>query len=172
MHEDIKNPAIQSAFLYEMLHRDISKFNVGKIPDTSALKEQRAQSLDTFGKYWIDVLHRGYIFESQHNNFELQNWINEPATDLIRADYEQWLHQNKITQFGIVSLVQMGKRLSDWYKKDRRNSAMMKGENSKGDLLKTGSRPYCYILGSKADAILYFCAAERLDADNLFKDCL
>ena len=171
LNNDINNAAVCSAFLSEMLHRDISDFDVSKIPDTAALQHQREQSLDTFGQYWLDVLHRGYVYDSQHNNRELQNWINEPATDLIRAGYEQWLNKNKITQFGIVSPVQMGRRLSEWYVKDRFNMTMVKGENSKGELLKTGSRPYCYKIGTRETAILYFCTIEKLNSDELLEHC-
>ncbi len=171
LNKDINNIGVCSAFLYEMLNRDISDFDVSKIPDTAALKHQRAQSLDTFGQYWLDVLHRGVIFESQHNNQDLQKWINEPATDLIRAGYEQWLNKNKITQFGIVSPVQMGRRLSEWYVKDRCNVPMVKGENSKGELLTTGSRPNHYKIGTQIDAITAFCTAEKLDVADLLKNC-
>jgi hypothetical protein len=171
LHRDINNPAIQAAFLHEMLHRDISKFNVSKVPDTAALKEQRAQTLDTFGQYWLDVLQRGVIFESQHNNHELQNWINEPALDLVQAGYEQWRNKNKITQFGIIKRETIGRHLSNWYKKNRSNFQMPVGENSKGELLKSGSRPYTYVLGNQSDAIKAFCEFEKLDADKLLKFC-
>jgi hypothetical protein len=172
LHRDVNSPVIQAAFLHEMLHRDISKFNVGKVPDTAALKEQRAQTLDTFGQYWLEVLHRGVIFESQHNNRELQNWINEPATDLIRAGYEQWLNKNKITQFGIIKPETMGRRLSECYVKDRSSVALVKGENSKGELLTTGSRHNRYKIGTQIEAITAFCTVEKLDADKLLKNCV
>lgn len=171
LHRDINNPVIQSAFLFDMLHRDISKFNVGKVPDTAALKEQRAQSLDTFGQYWFDVLHRGVIFESQHNNHELQKWINEPSTDLIRAGYKQWCNDHKITQFGIVKPETIGRKLNEWYVKSRATMPMCSGENSKGEVLKTGSRPYTYVLGSQIEAIKAFCEFEKLNADKLLKNC-
>lgn len=172
LRADVNNPQIQAGFLFEMLHRDISHFDVSKVPDTAALKEQRAQSLDSFGKYWVDVLHRGYIYESHFNNNQLNQWITEPATDLIRAGYEQWCEKNKISQFNIISATAMGRRLSDWYKKDRRNAPMIKGEGAKGDALQTGNRPNIYCLGNQVDAILSFCTTERLDADSLFSGCL
>ena len=170
LHRDIDNQDVQAAFLYEMLHRDISEFHVGKIPDTKALQHQRAQSLDSFGKYWLDVLQRGVIFETQHNIIELRYWIEKPATDLIRAGYEQWINKNKIQQFGIVSRETMGRHLASWYGAKQRQFMLAPiGENNKGELLTSGSRPFAYIVGTHRVAIEAFCKVEKLDATDLLK---
>lgn len=170
LHREIDNTDIQAAFLYEMLHRDISAFNVGKIPDTKALQHQRAQSLDSFGKYWLDVLQRGVIFETQHNMPELKYWTEKPAVDLIRAGYEQWINKNKIQQFGIVSRETMGRHLASWYgAKQRQFMTLIIGESSKGELLTSGARPYLYAVGTQREAIEAFCKAEKLDATDLLK---
>ena len=171
LHRDINNPEIQAAFLYEMLHRDISKFNVSKVPDTKALKHQRMQSLDSFGKYWHDVLQRGYIYQAQHANIsELKCWTEKAAGDLVRAGYEQWINKNKIQQFGIVSRETMGRHLVSWYgSKQRQNPPLPIGENNKGELLTSGSRPYFYQLGTHREAIEAFCEVEKLDATDLLK---
>jgi hypothetical protein len=170
LHREIDNTDIQAAFLYEMLHRDISAFNVGKIPDTKALQHQRAQSLDSFGKYWLDVLQRGVIFETQHNMPELKYWTEKPAVDLIRAGYEQWINKNKIQQFGIVSRETMGRHLVSWYgAKQRQFMTLIIGESSKGELLTSGARPYLYAVGTQREAIEAFCKAEKLDATDLLK---
>jgi hypothetical protein len=171
LYRDINDPVVQSAFLYEMLHRDISGFNVGKVPDTAALKEQRAQSLDTFGQYWRDVLQRGYVYQSQHNNPEFQNWISEPSLDLVQSGYEQWCNKNKVGQFGIKTREVIGRHLANSYLKNRRNNQMPVGENVKGEILNSGSRPYTYILGNQTDAIMAFCEFEKLDATQLLKFC-
>ncbi len=170
LHRDMNNPDIQAAFLYEMLHRDISNFNVSKAPDTAALKHQRAQSLDSFGRYWLDVLQRGVIFESQHNISELRYWTDKAAVSLIRAGYDQWISKNKIQQFGIVSDVTIGKHLSSWYSaKQRQFMVMPTGENNKGELLTSGSRPYFYHLGTHREAIEAFCKVEKLDDTDLLR---
>jgi hypothetical protein len=172
LHHAINSEETQQAFLYEMLHRDIACFNVSKVPDTDALKEQRAQSLDTFGQYWHEVLQRGYVYQSEHNNHEIQNWIAEPATDLIKAGYDQWCAKNKVNQYGIVSLKSIGMHLSRWYLKNRRNSAMVVAENKKGELVYSGSRPYCYVLGNHADAVTAFCDYEKLNGAELLENAV
>lgn len=172
LHRDLKDPAIQSAFLHEMLHRDISGFSVGKVPDTKALQHQREQSLDSFGQYWHEVLQRGYIYQSQHNNRELQNWIVDPSIDLIQSGYEQWCNKSKINQFGIVKRETFGRCLGSCYTKSRRNVPVVTGENSKGELLNSGARPYCYNLGTHEQAITAFCEHQKLDAAKLLKNCV
>lgn len=171
LHHDIENPAVQAAFLYDMLHRDISNFNVSKVPDTKALQHQREQSLDSFGHYWLDVLQRGVIFESQHNIYELNRWIDKPAVDLIRAGYEQWIIKNKIAQFNIVKRETMGRHLANWYGiKQRQNAPMPIGENVKGDLLNSGLRPRYYEIGIHSEAVMTFCSVEKLDADKFLNE--
>ena len=53
--------AIQSAFLYEMLNRDISDFSANAIPETHGLKEQRLHSLPAHGQWLADSLTQGYF---------------------------------------------------------------------------------------------------------------
>ncbi len=164
LHKAINSIDTQQAFLYEMLHRDISGFNVGKVPDTAALKEQRAQSLDTFGQYWIEALQRGYIYQSQYNNHDFNDWIAEPSTALIKAGYAQWCNQHKIGTYGIVKTI--GNHLSNWYKKSRHGGYAMTGETLKGEVA-TISRPNCYVVGSRSMAIESFCEFEKLNIEEI-----
>lgn len=170
LHKDINNPDIQAAFLHEMLTRDISKFNVSKVPDTAALKEQRAQSLDSFGHYWLDVLQRGYIYESQHGLDALGEWIPEPSVELIKRGYEQYCHKKKIDQHRIVSSKKYGGYLTAWYgEKKRKLSAngVIRGETIKGDLDVQKGQTCIYAIGNQIDAIKSFCEIEKLDAEKL-----
>ena len=57
----IDDGAAQSAFLYDMLQRDISKFHPGNIPDTQGAREQRLHSLDVTSRWFLDCLERGHI---------------------------------------------------------------------------------------------------------------
>jgi hypothetical protein len=167
---EINNPDVQAAFLYEMLHRDISTFNVSKVPDTAALKHQREQSLDSFGKYWLDVLQRGYIYQSQHGLDALNEWITEPSVELIKRGYEQWCNKNKIQQFGIVSSKKYGGDLTSWYGTKKRKihvDGVLRGETITGALDKSMKQTYYYAVGSLNEAINSFCEIEKLDAEKL-----
>ena len=170
LHRDIDNPEIQAAFLYEMLHRDISGFHVGKIPDTKALQHQREQSLDSFGKYWLDVLQRGYIYQSQHGLDALNEWITEPTVELIKRGYEQYCNKNKIDQHRIVSPKKYGGYLTSWYGDKKRKSnyfGFLRGETVKGELDTSKGQTYLYAVGTHREAIEAFCKVEKLDAEKL-----
>ena len=169
LHRDINNPEIQAAFLYEMLHRDISKFNVGKVPDTKALQHQREQSLDSFGHFWRDVLQRGYIYQSQHGLEPLHEWTTEPSVELIKRGYVQWCNINKIDQHRIVSSKKYGAYLTAWYGEKKRKlnvNGVLRGETVKGELDVSKGQTCIYVIGSLNEAINSFCAVEKLDAET------
>ena len=57
--------------LYELLNQDLIEYDVRKIPETEALKE----SMDSLGKWWLNVLSRGFIYHSQHKNYDFLEWV-------------------------------------------------------------------------------------------------
>lgn len=161
---ELSNVDNKAAFLYDMLHRDITTFNVSKYPDTVALKQQRAHSLNTFGQYWLDVLERGYVFQSNEpsNQEVFRCWEDIVPFELIKAGYLQWCHIHKIGQFHIVKAGIIGKQLTKSYKKVYLSKKVVIGENTKGDILYSSNRVYAYQLNSHIDAINSFCEAEKL----------
>jgi hypothetical protein len=54
-----------AAFLHDMLHRYLSRFNWREPPDTAGLQEQKKRSLTTELAWWMEVLHRGYVWQSK-----------------------------------------------------------------------------------------------------------
>jgi hypothetical protein len=172
LREELENDDNKAAFLYDMLHRDISSFNVSKYPDTAALKHQRAQSLNSFGQYWLDVLDRGYIYQSHEpcNQNIFRRWQDVATVDLIKAGYAQWCNGNRIGQFNIVSPNVMGRLLSQCYAKSYLSKRCIVGENSKGEILYSNKRVYVYRLNSHVDAINAFCEAEKLCPISLLKN--
>ena len=76
------------AMLHDLLTRDISAFNPRKVPVTEGLIEQRKLSLDTPIAWWVDVLHRGYVFTSKLGLEDyFAEWYDEVATDLLFDAY-------------------------------------------------------------------------------------
>ena len=170
LNKDLNNPSIQAAFLFDMLHRDISDFDVSKIPDTKALQHQREQSLDSFGHFWMDVLQRGYIYQSQHGIDALHEWIAEPSVELIKRGYVQWCNTNKVDQHRIVSSKKYGSDLTSWYgdKKRKLNvHGILRGETVKGEPDISKGQTYLYAVGTQDEAIKLFCEFEKLDAEKL-----
>lgn len=173
LHAEISNTNTQAAFLFDMLNRDISEFNVSKIPETKALQHQREQSLDSFCKYWVEVLYRGYIYETQHGNQQLSDWMPDATVRLIKNGYDQYCNKNKIDQYRIVSEKKMGNYLTLWYgeKKRKRNvSGFICNETNKGDLDTTTGQTYLYTIGTRIQATNSFCNAEKLDIKNILGD--
>jgi hypothetical protein len=168
---ELSNVHNKAAFLYDMLHRDISSFNVSKFPDTVALKQQRAHSLNTFGQYWLEVLERGYVFQSNEpsNQDIFRCWEGIVPFELIKAGYLQWCHINKIGQFHIVKVGNIGRQLSKSYKKVFLSKKVVIGENTKGDVIYSTDRVYAYQLNSHREAINSFCESEKLCPINLLK---
>jgi hypothetical protein len=54
------------AMLYDLSTYDLTGFNHRNPPATEGLQEQKKLSLGTSEAWWMDVLHRGYVFESEH----------------------------------------------------------------------------------------------------------
>jgi len=170
LHKDINNPDIQAAFLFDMLHRDISKFNVGKVPDTKALQHQREQSLDSFCRYWIDALQRGYLYQSQHGLDALHEWIAEPSVELIRRGYVQWCNTKKTDQHRIITDKKMGSYLTAWYSEKKRKlnaCGLLRGETVRGEADLAKGQTYCYVIGTQIEASRLFCEHEKLDVESL-----
>ena len=165
LHSDIRDDDVKAAFLFDMLNRDISKFHVNKVPETAGLKSQRLQTLDSFGRYWVDVLNRGYLFEAiSHNEYDFNQWMEEPAVQLINAGYEQWRDKHKLTKFDILSETEVGKRLTKWYGSKKRGSfKKIAGSDYQGNAIQTTNRPSYYSIGNLEDAKKVFCEFERID---------
>ena len=51
--------------LHDLLHHDLTGFDVRDVPDTKGLQEQKKLSLSVDRAWWMDVLHRGYVFRSR-----------------------------------------------------------------------------------------------------------
>ncbi len=167
LHADIHSDDVKAAFLFDMLARDLSKFHVNRVPETAGLRSQRLQTLDSFGKYWVDVLHRGYLFEKVSANdfvYDFNEWIEDPSVELINAGYQQWATRHKLTKFDILSQTEVGKRLTKWYgAKKRGNVKKIAGSDYQGGAVVTSNRPNYYLLGNLEDATKAFCKFEKID---------
>ena len=175
LHDSLEREETKSAFLYDMLLRDISGFDITKIPETDALKAQRLQSLDSFGKYWWDVLNRGHIYQSEYGNDEYHTWFSKALTALIRQGYEQWCRQHRIGEHKISSVEKMGKSLTKWYGSSKLLSAQIDSqyllaESKKGEAVESSTRQKVYRFGDLKDAVEAFANAEKLSTEGLLVD--
>jgi hypothetical protein len=84
-----------AAMLHDLLHRDISQFNVRAIPETEELRQQKLLSLPSIERWWVDVLDRGYLYESRHGTPWFGDWHAFYTPPLLLNSYLQWCNKNR-----------------------------------------------------------------------------
>ena len=154
LHQAIENPLIAGAFLNEMLHRNLTAFNVSAVPETSGLKAQRLQSLENFPEFWAGVLKQGYI--PDNHGYALP-WQSEVSFTDIQTGYSLWVHANKVNTYNIANSLKIGKYLTSWYPKKRLSASKL----SIGS--EAVARPKGYVVGTLEEAIDRFCDRQHLD---------
>jgi hypothetical protein len=88
-----------AAFLHDMLHRDLSHFNWRVPPDTAGLQEQKKRSLTTELSWWLEVLHRGYVWKSKLGLEDyFTEWYDVVTTELLFASYQEFA-KNRYERF-------------------------------------------------------------------------
>jgi Family of unknown function (DUF5906) len=84
------------AMLYDLIHYDLTDFNVREAPITAGLLAQKKLSLGTTEKWWIDVLQRGYVFRSRLGLEEVfSHWHAEVATGLLFDSYQEFARDRR-----------------------------------------------------------------------------
>lgn len=130
---------VKSAFLYDMLQRDVSTWRAGNIPETEALRDQRMQSLQTdsvkawlvdyFGDGWeaheeaVDV--EGYTIYEMKNIEHAKSYLYftcRETTNRLYDRYLEWCHKHRKSEFKIDSSIKsFGKKLTSAFKPYRTN---------------------------------------------------
>ncbi|AEJ01328.1 hypothetical protein Nit79A3_1497 [Nitrosomonas sp. Is79A3] len=149
LHAACANEAIQSAFLFEMLNRDITNFHTGAIPETQGLKDQRLASLSSVGKWFVDSLTQGYFDLKEDNN---TLWHNEMTSENLYSSYVTWCDSQRITYR--MSQNSLGRYLTKIFGQNRK---------LKGD--KRG-----YFFGSLLEAISKLEKYEKIDLGLMADD--
>jgi hypothetical protein len=90
IHEELEAGGY-AAMLHDLLHYDLTGFNVRAVPQTAALLEQKHYTLDTTNAWWRDVLERGYVYQSKMGlEKELHVWLDPVSTQLLCASYSEF----------------------------------------------------------------------------------
>lgn len=144
LHKTTQDKAVQAAFLYDMLSRDISHFSPSAIPETRGLKAQRMHSLNSIGQWLVDSLSEGH-FTSGFNGIA-PRWDEDASTKDLYESYIQWTSTNRIGHFGIETKNKFGRYLNKIYQ----------NKKLKGDVRG-------YVLGSLSDAIAQFEHYEKVE---------
>jgi hypothetical protein len=89
------------AMLYDLLHRDLSGFNVRAVPKTAALLDQKTQSFSGPLAWWHNILLDGHCPAEEADvakGLEVQqDWTNPlmVSRDALYADYEDFSKRSK-----------------------------------------------------------------------------
>ena len=79
------------AMLDELLHRDLTLFNVRDVPDSVGLQEQKKLSLPTPEAWWMDTLHRGCVWKSKLGLEDyFGEWHDVVTTEVLFASYTEF----------------------------------------------------------------------------------
>ncbi len=107
--EQMENGGL-AAMIHDLLHRDISGFEVRDVPNTAALAEQKRLSMDTLDRWWCEVLERGFVWKSRYGLAVFNTWDEFCSTELLHASYRQWCQEARIQRPMLRE--QLGKRLN------------------------------------------------------------
>jgi hypothetical protein len=90
VHEEMDNGGY-GAMMHELMHRDLTGFNVRDVPDTEGLREQKKLSLGTSDAWWLDVLHRGYVYKSKLGLEDyFGEWHETITTEVLFTSYTEF----------------------------------------------------------------------------------
>ena len=85
-----------AAMLHDLLHITLTTFNVRRVPATEGLQQQKKLSLDTSNDWWLDVLHRGYVFRSRLGlEAHFSQWHVEVATAVLYDSYTDFAKERR-----------------------------------------------------------------------------
>jgi hypothetical protein len=158
-----------SAMLHELLHHDLSNFNVRVVPQTSALADQKRLSMDSLHRWWTTVLERGFVWRSRYGAPIFMQWNSGfVSTELLHRSYLQWCAENR--EGRPMGREQLGVMMKTLYKPHRprgEHPVFEKESMDKNDMNPAAMqlRPQGYVPGSLDDARKVFCEKTRIDFD-------
>jgi len=159
-----------AAMIHDMLHQDISAFEVRDIPHTDALDDQKRHSLDSLDKWLLAVLERGFAWRSRYGVRVFSEWHEFVATELFNRSYQQWCDDNRI--YRPMSREQLGRRLVDIYQRGRPGGGQIIGEVESAtlgvgasELIMKKDRAPGYQLGSLDEARARFADQRGVTGD-------
>lgn len=141
LYKTCNDKEAQSNFLYEMLNRDISTFNIGDIPETSALKEQRLHSFDSVQKFVHYYLCQGMGEPSY-------GWGWVPSSSLFET-YLTYCKDHRISEHKFQTQTQLSTYLGKVFTAKQKGSGRQRG----------------FEFGSLEEARNAFCEYEKVEID-------
>ena len=149
LRKDCANKDVQAAFLYQMLHVDLTDWHTGMIPDSVGLREQRYHSMDSVQKWVANCLINGSFGIEAYGDY----WQKELSSDELFTQYIAWCDTSKVGEYRRLEQCQMSKYLGLVFLKKKRVASV---RDKRG-----------YVFGSLEDAIARFEAYEKISLAEL-----
>jgi hypothetical protein len=165
-----------AAMLHDLLAVDISDFDFRNVPQTDALRHQKALSLPSLERWWLAVLRRGFLYAGKNGASYFQKWQEFYTTELLHRSYLQWCNENRPRER--KSREELGKFMTELYQgcRPRGKHPVYELERIDIELIKAGrslndtsivwqDRPPGYRVGDLEEAYAKF-----LDKYDLLRD--
>jgi hypothetical protein len=164
------------AMLFDLLNTDITRFNVRSVPETDGLQQQKKLSLPVPEGWWLDVLHRGYVYRSRLGLEQeyFGDWHDEVATDVLYLSYSEYAETHRDRH--PLSREDFGKKMVSFGGRSTRPRNQVTGEHitdvetgyggtTRKAALIRNLRPPAYRLGNLTEARKAFVATTGLQVD-------
>jgi hypothetical protein len=141
------------ALLHFLNNRDLSNVNLRNFPKTSALMDQKLQSMDGIEKWFLDVLQRGYFNLPNENCGEPREKWGEPI-ETAKVQESLMKSTSLTNQKSHVNETQLGQKLKKLVPGLKRNR-----------INKFGGRPYVYVFPPLDECRKQFRKKTGIDID-------
>ncbi len=148
----------REAMLHDLLAMDLTGFDVRAYPVTEALLTQREQSLPTPEAWWMAVLARGFVWESECGlDDHFGQWHPEVTTRVLYNAYRRFA-RGKVADHGrLLSPTAFGRFLVKMGGRPCRPRNAVIGERARsmvstGELMRSARREHSYTFGDLAEA--------------------
>lgn len=148
LHKDIDDPEVLGVFLNEMLHMDLSGFNINAAPDSVGLRSQRAHSFNSIQEWLANALTQG-SFDAENPFGGEPVWPIDMSSAKLYAKYIEYCTMMKKTTWHIKNQNVWGKYMSTVFNRHRVGSVRK------------------YHLGTLDEAIAAFERIEKVKLDEL-----
>ena len=108
---DQLNQGGYEAMLHDLLELDLQRFNIRRVPETEALREQKIRSMDPMDEWWRDSLDSGYI--NVHQDYHPTDWGQPIETKAVYDSYVAACRKSGVRYPG--SDISLGMQFGKWF---------------------------------------------------------
>lgn len=117
LNADCTSDTVRAAFLYDMLHLDLSGWNPGDVPETSGLRKQRQHSFPPHKKWFAECLNDANFDGTSDIMFD--KWPTKMSSEDLFVSYQTYCDTAKIRQFDRIDKTLLSQYLGEMFKRKR-----------------------------------------------------